>query len=220
MQLGGGGIIKNNIRYHNTLPHNGHRVLEKAIPFVGMQVGRFSIAGPGVTFALVRSPFLGVKLLSSWDKQYEYRGPGMSKRRWSVNGGFEINMLYLRASFQHDVLGRSNGSIYNVSLGHRLLLSSQWMLGLSAGIEHLSERYMNYYFGVKTEETSFFEAYHAQRESNYYTRCSITFLLDKYFSLASNVGYKRYGNRVFFSPTVRKRDEYTFMLTGVFSLSI
>jgi outer membrane protein len=138
-----------------------------------------SIAVPLLMFEYKETVYVdllraGVRMWSSADRKlavgvaaeprFGFRGgdgarlAGMSRRRDSIEAGPSVEWETVVASFNFawfgDVAGTSGGNSLRTSAYRQLVDSAQWDIGGYAGLERVSSKITNYYFGVRSGEAT------------------------------------------------------------------
>jgi MipA family protein len=83
---------------------------------------------------------------------------GMATRRHSLEGGlafdWENDVVDVNVSYFGDITGASGGTSMRVSLYKDLIAGEQWSLGALLGMDRISAKIANYYFGVAAPEAA------------------------------------------------------------------
>ncbi len=153
LSLGYGVAIKNNIRKDNLYSGAGNSVIFSQIPLVQIGWGPISVGAQGLT-----ASFIGDKNIAGYfninragDRYY---GPGMESRKDSWFFGAGLKYMKYNFLMTKDINGRSHGikATFNYSvmypIGEKIFARS------SIGIECFSRLYSDYYYGVKTTEST------------------------------------------------------------------
>jgi outer membrane protein len=83
---------------------------------------------------------------------------GMATRRDSLEGGFNIDwdadIVAISFSYFTDLTRSSNGTSSRLYLYKDLIKGTQWKLGGNVGLDHMSAKVTDYFFGVSANEAT------------------------------------------------------------------
>ncbi len=181
------------------------------IPFIAYRSKYISFYGPNVTIHLLRGPIsFSLNLQAKGDR---YEGHEVEKRETSINAGAQLRLYFLSLKTMSDIFHTYNGNINEVTLGHRIGISSKIFLAGMLGYEYVNNSYVNYYYGVKESEIGFFNTYKTGNARNEILNLNLTYMLGEGQSLNLGYKFKKLDPVIFDSPTVAKR---SFKLWNVF----
>jgi outer membrane protein len=134
---------------------------------------------------------------------------GMDERYTSVEGGLHGIWLSHASLISYgvfsDISGRSHGGSAQLSLAHPLHLAPRWQLVPSIGAEWLSDKVVDYYYGVKpSEATSTRPVYIGTASTNLRLGLMLNYRLSRDWTLFGGVGYTRLGTGISDSPIVTR----------------
>lgn len=186
---------------YKTLPLP-YLVMRQSCFFIdGLKMGYRVAEGDSGYFDLVVTP-----RLTHFDPQDNFYLQGMEKRNLSVDGGINTKlrqgMIELNLAAVTDLLDKSNGQEISFSLGNTYILTN-WMTTLtpSLGIKWQSADLVNYYYGVKPNETRPNRpTYIGESSLNYYATINTAALLTKRSTLFAMVEYEYFGDEIAASP--------------------
>lgn len=148
-----------------------------AIPLLGYVGEKLNVFGPFVSYTLVDNNNWGFDLnLSPRFTGYEEDDSDffndMDERKDSLDAGFSLKYNPNTWSFQFkalaDVLSKSDGSEFEISMAKKFRKNS-FTIEPSVSINHLDKNMIDYYYGVRQEESlatrSFYEGSSSQTQS-------------------------------------------------------
>ena len=179
-----------------------HIIMRQSCFFIdGLKMGYRVAEGDSGYVDLVVTP-----RLTHFDPKDNAYLQGMAKRNFSVDGGISTKlrqgMIEFNLAAVNDLLDKSNGQEISVSLGNTYILTN-WMTTLtpSLGIKWQSANLVNYYYGVKPNETRPNRpTYSGESSLNYYATLNTTALLTKRSTLFAVVEYEYFGDEIADSP--------------------
>lgn len=132
---------------------------------------------------------------------------GMTQRKTSLEAGLSGNWLNHGTVFNYgiygDIAGRSDGGSAQLSIAHPFRLAPRWFLTPAFGAEWLSDRVVDYYYGVTpAEATAGRPAYAGTATANLRVGLMLTHRLSREWSLFGGIGYTRLGTGISDSPIV------------------
>ncbi|MBF0208798.1 MAG: TonB-dependent receptor [Oligoflexia bacterium] len=210
--IGGGFIVTTNIRRDNNLDGNSSKYVTNWLPMASFSWGRLTVRGPALFLSLWQEWWMGLSLKLSV-MGHDYRAEGMFRRKYSYCMGSELRLIFLRLSFQQDIQNYSNGRQYAINLGHHWNVVDGLMLNLGAQVEYYEKKYVDYYFGVRSEEARVDRPQYLGRGSwNYGPSTGLIWRLGKGTNISLNYRYRLYGRAITESPTVRTNKEHSYSL--------
>lgn len=130
-----------------------------------------------------------------------------AKMEWK-NDLADVNLEWLT-----DAASASKGQRVNLSVGQKWMLGRSWMLAPSIGAEWVDNKYVDYYYGVRSNEaTAGRAAYLGTATVNTEISLMTMYRLDKQQSLILTVGVKSLGKEIKDSPIVDRSTENRVML--------
>ena len=168
----------------------------------------------------------GVYLLSSADKKmglgfaveprfgfrpgYGPRLTGMTTRRDRLEGGpsfdWDNEVAAINLAYFGELSGAGGGTSARASLYKQFLKNERWDAGVLAGVDRISAKTVNYFFGVSaTEAIATRPTYQPGGTINFNLGLSGTYNLDKRHALIFGVNSTRLGGSAANSPIVETR---------------
>lgn len=132
---------------------------------------------------------------------------GMHNRSDSLHGGLaagmQLDSVKLNLAALTDLLGNSKGQEVSASVGNAFRWDQALTLTPSVGLKWQSERYTDYYYGVRPEEVSLLRPlYKGKAVLNYTAGLNVTYLLNKQSHLFAQFEYERLGSEITDSPLI------------------
>ena len=132
---------------------------------------------------------------------------GMVKRDTSLEAGisgvWRTHAVVTRYSYFSDISGTSHGDSAQLNFSHPFRLAPRWFLAPSLGAEWLSDKLVDYYYGVKpAEATATRPAYTGTASTNLRAGVMVMHLLPEHWLLFGGVGVTRLGSGISDSPIV------------------
>lgn len=122
---------------------------------------------------------------------------------------------FLQAQFNSDVSGVHNGHEFWLRYGYDGYYG-RWQVQPSVGVSWKSAEYNNYYFGVRSEESSkYLPVYRAGSGVNYSAKMSFGYLLTEHWRLVATAEYETLNDDTVASPFVFE-DSVTTYFAGVY----
>lgn len=153
------------------------------LPLIGYRGEKLSVYGPFVSYQLLQSGDLSVSAklaprFAGFDDSDSDVFIGMAKRKTSLDAGlglqYQLDDWTFEAETLADVLSNSNGYEARVKLSYGLRFGPV-QLSPSLGASYLSNKLVNYYYGVRPEEATFNRAaYQAGSTVNYHTGLALS----------------------------------------------
>jgi MipA family protein len=145
---------------------------------------------------------------------------GMADRHISLDGSINAEwrnpIVTIRVSYFHDILGISDGDGAMLRLSRAVPIGQKFMLTPFVGVEWLSNRLVNYYYGIRPEEvTPNRPEYRGRDTVNLRAGLSAAYRLSESWSLMGGVHVRRLGDGIYDSPIVLDQYRvYTFFGAG------
>ena len=132
---------------------------------------------------------------------------GMENRNVSLEGGLRMNYnfehSFLTTTLSHDISDTTNGYTVNAAYHYTLCETHNSALSLYAGVEYLSDKKSDYYYGVKEKEATLSRpSYHANGALNPYIGLTQIFAFSEQWSIIANLEYKQLDSTIYKSPIV------------------
>lgn len=136
---------------------------------------------------------------------------------------FEIGMELLADGAWGFIQTQFNSDISSVHNGHELWVKygydwykRRWHIQPSIAVSWKSAEFNNYYFGVRTQESSrYLPTYETGSGLNYSFKLSVQYIIDEHFSLISTLEFEKLNSGASDSPFIFD-DHITSFFTGVF----
>lgn len=137
---------------------------------------------------------------------------GMENRNISLEGGLRLKYnfddSFLTSTISNDISSTTDGYTLNAAYNYTLFETVNSGLSLYAGVEYLSDKKSNYYYGVKEKEaTQNRPSYHADGALNPYVGLTQIFAFSQTWSIVANVEYKRFDSAIYNSPIVDEHSQ-------------
>lgn len=144
---------------------------------------------------------------------------GMENRTMSLEGGLRLHYnfehSFLSSSFSQDISGTTEGYTFNTVYNYTLCETHNLALSLYTGLEYLSDKKSDYYYGVKEKEATLSRAsYHANGALNPFIGLTYIVTFHQKWSILTNVEYKYFDSSIFKSPII---DEH-YQVAGYLAL--
>jgi len=149
---------------------------------------------------------------------------GMDERKTSFEGGLAFsasyhNKEYIEVMFLHDLLHRNDGYIVRSEIGDKFELG-KWTFYPSIIMIYQSQKFLNYYYGVKTTEaTPLRGAYQTTDGFEYGVQTYIKYPFTKKLSMLTNVRYDRLSSTVTKSPIVQDNYIYSALFSLIYTFN-
>lgn len=135
---------------------------------------------------------------------------GMSTRGKSIEGGpafdWDLGFVSLSASLFTDLTNSSRGESARLYAYRQIVKNETWKIGAFVGIDRMSHRVSNYFFGVNELEASPDRpAFHTGSATNATAGFDGRYRLDKDYSVLFGLQQTRLGHEVAHSPIVETR---------------
>lgn len=147
---------------------------------------------------------------------------GMENRNISLEGGLRLKYnfenSFLSSTISRDISDTTEGYTFNTAYNYTLFETVNSGLSLYAGVEYLSDKKSNYYYGVKEKEATHNRpSYHADGALNPYIGLTQIFAFSETWSIVANVEYKRLDSTIYKSPIVDDRYQIAGYLAVMYS---
>ena len=165
------------------------------LPVIGYRGEKLQVFGPFVRYQLADAGALDVDIrvnprFGGFDESDSEIFRGMAAREFSMDLGFGLTWKRddwkIELANLHDVLDRSNGQEWTLSLG-RAFSAGPVFVEPSVGLSHVDSAHVDYYYGVAaTEAASFRPAYAGESALN--TRFGISLMTPVLFGGLTRLG--------------------------------
>ena len=180
------------------------------VPMIAYRGERLNVLGPNVSYLFVKRILsFGLRVNATGDR---YKSEGVRKRDTAINGGAFVKLFFLTVNFGRDLSSKYNGHTASASIGWRFKLLENILFNPSVTQRFLSEKYVNYYYGVESSESGRFPVYQTTKAENIIVKLGLTYLLNENNSVATNYSYKFFDRVIYNSPTVSKKSYGTLSL--------
>lgn len=220
LQIGVGGLV-------STSPYKGASSVTMPLPDIELTYKGMFIESitAGYNFydtktlqigAIVLPTLMGYKSKDSHDLA------GMDNRNISLEGGlrmqYNFESSFLSGVVSRDISNTSDGYTLNATYNYTLFETMNSGLSLYGGLEYLSDKKSNYYFGVKEKEATPSRArYHADGALNPFIGLTQIFAFSETWSIIANVEYKHFDSAIYHSPIVDKHYQVAGYLALMYS---
>jgi outer membrane protein len=163
--------------------YQGYKRRVIPLPLIGYRGEKLSVYGPFVSYQLLQAGNLSfsAKLaprFAGFDDSDSDVFIGMAKRKTSLDAGvglqYQLAAWTVEAETLADVLGNSNGYESKIKLSYGLRFGPL-QLSPSVGASYLSDKLVDYYYGVRPEEATLNRAaYQADSTVNYHTGLALS----------------------------------------------
>lgn len=132
---------------------------------------------------------------------------GMAMRDTSVEAGitgvWRTSMVITRYGYFSDISGNSHGDSAQLNLSHPFRVAPRWFLSPSLGAEWLSDKVVDYYYGVNPSEATLLRpAYQGKASVNLRAGVMLMHLLPDHWLLFGGASVTRLGSGISDSPIV------------------
>lgn len=203
LSVGGGYILKTNIRKNNQYEDAQKSTITKVIPMAQIFIGPVQIGQGGLTINVVGKPFLGgyINLSQMGDNYY---GVGMAQRKESWAFGIGAKVFGFTLQLNRDINGRSHGHKGQLNFGKLIMFNEDLPIRLGVGAEILDQNLMDYYYGVTTNEVTSERSYYSPSSAiNYSASVFPVFKMTEKINLTSGYSLKFLDKKIQNSPTTR-----------------
>lgn len=212
--LGGGVIVQSNIR-------EGKDPIISLVPIINFRYKyeRLILDLPTmIAFQIYEQEPVIFSTVLSWRRGDIY----CAERNSSLLTGVSLKIFFLNFAYLKDISNNSNGSIFNVIIeGRPFPGTSKLSLMPSLGLEFQDQRYVDYYYGVKSEEASTDrQEYKSNSAINYFASINSMIPISNNLDLSIGFGVIKYGKGISDSPSVRKDIGYNLIIGVVYKTSL
>ncbi len=214
LKLGAGLRVKSNIRKNDTSLFKQNDPSIAPFPFIRFKLSHFELEPDRAKIIFSRS------LLWDMDIRVHYRGHeyntfDMAHRHKTMFGGVALRFLLFKFKLLKDLQNKSDAEIMIVSMIIPAPIGKDTTILLQADIEYWDSDYINYYFGVRDSEAKAGrEAYNGKKDKSYRFQSTFITRFSSNWMTRINLAYRKYGDQVANSPTVKRANEIDF-LTGI-----
>lgn len=225
LSIGASGIYRQS-------PYKGVGYEFIPIPMLGLKYRRFTLDGPRARFSLLKKKYFSLALTSEfrgigniYEAEDSVELAGMERRKGTLYAGgrgrIRFKGLSIGFNGAKDVLGVHNGHFFSGSLGAGLPISvfiKKWsgiknfpfiLTGVSGGLIHYDETFVNYHFGVKANEArSDRPAYTTSSSTSKFFRGSISINFKKHWMAMAMYQREFFGAEIKNSPIVDESEIY------------
>lgn len=180
-------------------------------PAISLKMGKLTFNGLGAKY-----DFLGRKSPVDVSFNMRYFGPSyknltISKRSPSFFAGPSLRLLFLNIRYNTDLSSKSNGAVLDSFIMYPLVLKKSWILLPKIGLEHFSENFINYYYGVSSNEAVIFPQYSANKSFSLTRLYSIgnVIKLNESLTLRLILTYRKLSEQIANSPIVNGDDQFS-----------
>lgn len=214
LSIGGGYILKTNIRKNNQYEDAQKSTIAKAIPMAQIFIGPVQIGQGGLTVNVIGQPFLGGYLNVS-QMGDNYYGIGMYQRKESWSFGVGAKIFGFTLQLNKDINGKSHGHKGQLNFGKLFMIKEDLPLRLGVGAEILDQNFMDYYYGVTTNEVTSDRPYYSPTAAiNYSFSAFPVFKLTEKINLTSGYSLKFLDKKIQNSPTTRGKSVEHALIFG------
>lgn len=212
--LGVGGIAKTSL-------YEGVSDSFMVIPSIEMEYYRFYIKGleSGVSLLTSKDYELNVILKARMDGYKSGDSSklrGMGDRERSLDGGLKMGMKIKNSEVStyllHDLLDKHKGYLIDIRYSYKHFYSKGIFIPY-IGVEHISQKSSDYYYGVRSNEILADRiAHNVGNINNFYFGTSLLYFFNSNITIFANSSIKKYEDAIKDSPIVDESEEVTFML--------
>ena len=196
-------------------PYIGSRTRVMALPLVSYENSWVRLAGPMIDFKLAQPGDFSFTLRARLALQEGYKSSdagildGMEKRKGGVWIGpamsWRTGYGNLTASLAGDASGNSKGAQAQIGFS-RSFLVGEVQLTPHIGATWLSDKYVDYYYGVKSNEAlALRPQYSGKATTNLDLGLRTSYKVASNQSVSVDIGVRRYGSGIIDSPLVDRR---------------
>ncbi len=213
--VGGGLAFKTNIRRDNQYKHGNKSYVVTPIPLAQVSYGPVNFGQGGLSVNVAGYPFLGayVNLNRVGDR---YDGIGMDSRKESFALGIGARLFGFNIHYGSDIASKSNGGVAKLGYGKMFFINPDLMIRVGGGIDYLTSNYVNYYYGVRSNEaTSTRSVYSLNHAVNYSFGAFPIYKISAEFSAMSGVNTTLIDSKIRRSPTTNGKAYENAFFAGV-----
>jgi outer membrane protein len=207
-------------------PYKGIDPKTHAFPFVLYQGKNFYLRGPNIGYKIYAKNRLSVDALASWrfdgyDSDDSSALDGMDDREMTLEFGsaaqYRDGFGVTRLSFLNDILGRHNGQAVSLSYAKNFRKETVTFTP-SVGLNWQSQRFVNYYYGVRSEESRLSRpAYDPSDALNPFLSLRLTYKFKKQWNLFGSFRYQWLDDQISESPIVEQSYKTSWMFGLMYS---
>ena len=196
----------------STSPYKGISSVTMPLPDIGLTYKSAFIEGINMGYNVYDTKTLqiGVVLLPTllgYKSKDSSDLSGMDNRNISLESGlrmkYNFENSFLTSMISRDISGTTDGYTINAAYNYTLFETQNSGLSMYAGLEYLSDKKSDYYYGVKAKEaTPNRHSYHADGALNPYIGLTQIFAFSETWSIIANVEYKHFDSTIYKSPIV------------------
>ena len=196
----------------STSPYKGISSVTLPLPDIELSYRSAFIEGinMGYNFYDTKTLQIGVivlPVLAGYKSKDSHDLSGMDNRNISLEGGlrmkYNFENSFLSSTLSQDVTNTSDGYTLNAAYNYTLLETRNSALSLYAGLEYLSDKKSDYYYGVKAKEATLLRpSYHADGALNPFIGMTQVFAFSERWSIIANIEYKQFDSTIYKSPIV------------------
>lgn len=212
----------------STSPYKGISSVTMPLPDIELSYKSAFIEGITMGYNFYDTPSLQVgvvlvpTLLGYKSKDSDFLS-GMDNRHISLESGLRMNYnfdnSFLTSTLSHDISDTTDGYTLTASYNYTFLKTTHSTLSLYAGLEYLSDKKSDYYYGVKDKEATLARpSYHADEALNPYIGLTEIYAITKQWTLVGTLEYKQLDSTIYKSPIVDDQYQVTGFLSIVYKL--
>lgn len=208
-------------------PYKGKKNKALISPLILFEYGKFSFDGEKLGYSLYKQKNMELQAIlapsllgyKSSDSQYL---AGMKKKKNDVSAGVEVSyqsgLHAISGKVVNDILNQHKGYALDVKYTKLLPLSNKSILMPYLGVEHLSKKKSNYYYGVaESESTTNRASYNVGNTMNPYIGIKTAYRINKKWSVSGKVEYKYLDSKISNSPIIRKNNNASIAMGVLYS---
>ncbi|GAB4416129.1 MAG: hypothetical protein OHK0056_24200 [Bacteriovoracaceae bacterium] len=216
LKVGAGVHVRTNFRKDNKAQYYKGDPIVLPLPYARLKMDRLEIEPDRARWSFFKNMLFALDARVQY-LGYTYQADGMAVRHKSLFAGAGMRILLFKLDWVKDVTDKSRGAYYSAELIIPIPYGKGHLSTLSAEIEFWDRNGVDYYFGVKEEEaTADRPAYNPTRERIYHYRWINYIQLSKNWLMRIVPEYRYFGDRIKYSPTVAKREEFAFTMGIVY----
>ena len=208
--------IHSNIRYKNKNSFERTDPVIQPIPAFFFRYGPFFVNKNGVGSLLFHKGNLSVLGMGLLEGE-PYKSPGLQEREQGVFAGSIVKYNMLEFTYYKDFV-QDKGYNLKLNIAPEFYHKLSWKFTPQAFIQYWDNKYVDYYFGVKPEESvSGLRPYSTTHTLNYGGMFEVMHFV-KRWTFVTSAGVKIYGKEVHQSPTVVKPSELRFIVSALYKV--
>jgi hypothetical protein len=204
--------LEDNIRKENNRLFFKTDPIVEPYPSIKLRIGRVIISKDGGGMALLYKNNLKLAVTALFEGE-PYEGPNMAERERSIFLGGVLNIYDVIFHYYKDIQEKSNGNVFTLTYAPEFTFG-RFMVSPRPFYQFWSDHYVNYYFGVKTNEIDLSRnrtAYDGSSTNNFGFNVR-TVYTEEPWQYFINIGQKYYGDSIEASPTVVKKQSGRFVI--------